>query len=206
MYRLIPKSRPNAVRTAGAVWAITILVGSAKASKTGCCVLRPLSAFTGQTDTHCPQYERYFRPYPVQKLIKYGALNPRFAAVKAPTVCCIVLHMVSQRRHMTHLFMFRTMEGERSIVNVDISPLYRISQFLSHVRSFVTRNVRCCYMSDIPPDDSDQLHHRPTGIHHPGYVSVRPYLPYIPSYRMGARFLRPSISTTQIRQAPGLFS
>ena len=65
--------------------------------------------------------------------------------------------------------------------------------FLSHVRSFVTRNVRCCYMSDIPPDDSRGSAPSPSYGHSSpgGYVSVRPCLPYIPSYRMGLDFYVP---------------
>ena len=57
-----------------------------------------------------------------EKAVFTVAWNPRLTAESAPTVW-IVLHMVSQRRHMMHLLGLRTMEGERSILKCDISPL-----------------------------------------------------------------------------------
>ena len=50
-----PNSSPNAALTAGAVWTITVFVGSANFDRTSHVASLSTNAPVGHTATHCPQ-------------------------------------------------------------------------------------------------------------------------------------------------------
>ena len=165
------------------------------------------SAPVGHTATHCPQLMQLVVCMGSLKAVLTTAGKPRLTAERTPTDW-ISLQAVSQRRHMMHLSMSRTMDTDMSFWYLVVSPRYFISRmprscavrcssqwpFLVQVRQSLGWLERMSSMTVRRAVTTRG-------------VCVRTTMPSVHTVlQAGARFLRPSTSTTQMRQAPGLFS
>src|SRR5690554_1536202 len=134
-------------------------------------------------------------------------MKPRFTAESAPTVC-ISLHIISHLRHIIHLSISLIIEGDVSFLYLDCSPSYGRLLILNCV-------ARLC-SSHCP----DFAHTRQSN----GWSEIINFKTVVRAFSTlilwvfitipscasviheGARFLRPSTSTTHILHPPGLFS
>ena len=134
-------------------------------------------------------------------------LKPRRIAPNAPTVCTS-LHTLSQWRQKMHLSILRTMDEVTSRFRGESSPP------LNGISRILKRRARFCN-SQLP--DLGQVRHSLGWSERMSSatilravitrrVLVRTTIPSVQRVaQAGARFFRPSTSTTQIRQEAGLF-
>ena len=87
---------------AGAVWTMTVLVGSSSASHTSSIWLRSWMAPTGHTAAHWPHWTQTTSLRFCEKAGPMRVANPRPWANRPPT-SWISLHTVTQRRQAMHL-------------------------------------------------------------------------------------------------------
>ena len=202
----MPNSSPRATRTAGATWTQVFTSGLAMSRRILPVLSTSVRAPVGHTATHWPHMTQLVSIRPLPKAVATTAGKPLSTAPMAPTLW-YSWHTDSQRRHMMHLLASRTMEGEDSTAYWDCWPLKGISRMprsaasawsshlplLAHCRqsfgwslSMSSRTVRRALSAR-----NELVFTTMSGMH-----SV---------IQAGARFRRPTTSTTHTRQPPGWF-
>ena len=202
----MPNSSPRATRTAGATWTQVLTSGLAMSRRILPVWSTSERAPTGQTATHWPQNTQLVSTSSLPKAVFTTAGKPLSTAPMAPTLW-YSWHTLSQRRHMMHLLASRTIEGESSMGYWDCWPLKGISR--------IPMSAARAWSSHLP-----LLGHWRQSLGWSESMSSRTVLRALRARKelvfttmsgmhsvmqAGARFLRPTTSTTQMRHPPGRF-
>ena len=202
-----PNSSPRATRTAGATWTQVLTSGFAMSRSTFAVLSTSDRAPVGHTATHWPQNTQLVFTRGSSNAVLTTAGKPLSTAPIAPTLW-YSWHTLSQRRHIMHLLESRTIEGESSMGYWDCWPLKGISRIpISAARD---------WSSHLP-----LLGHWRQSLGWSLSISSRTVLRALRARKelvfttmsgmhsvmqAGARFLRPTTSTTHMRHPPGRFS